>query len=51
MAEETMTPIFIHSIIEEELQPGGRQVGNRFTPGSHRSPTVSPHRPLQGADH
>ena len=36
MAEETMSTNFIHSIIEEELQPGGRcegkQVHTRFPP-------------------
>ncbi len=37
MAEETMSTNFIHSIIEEELEPGGRcagkQVHTRFPPG------------------
>ena len=36
MAEETMSTNFIHSIIEEELEPGGRcagkQVHTRFPP-------------------
>ena len=36
MAEETMSTNFIHAIIEEELQPGGRcegkKVHTRFPP-------------------
>ncbi len=39
MAEETMSTNFIHSIIEEELQPGGRCEGKQVHTRFHRSPT------------
>ena len=52
MAEETMSTNFIHSIIEEELQPGGPLRGET---GPHPVPAgaqrLPPHRPLQGPDH
>ena len=41
MAEETMSTNFIHSIIEEELEPGGRCAGKQVTPGSRQSPTAT----------
>ena len=41
MAEETMSTNFIHSIIEEELEPAGAVRGNRCTPGSRQSRTAT----------
>ena len=41
MAEETMSTNFIHAIIEEELQPGGRCEGKKVHTRSRRSPTAT----------